>query len=102
MTSGAKQVCYLEGLFVRIGVIAPVHLFGLAEQDEVFKEEHVPQRLSPSTAHDKLVLAPQLPLLLQVHLQTSKPPSGTLGPALTPPRPPGERKGLEVELVTNS
>lgn len=77
-------MCYLEGLFVRVDVIAPIHLPGLAKQDEVFKEEHVPQVLFPSTAHDKLVLASQLPLLLKIHLQTEQASSGTLGPALTP------------------
>lgn len=75
---GLGRMCYLEGLFVRVDVMASVHLLGLAKQDELVKKEHVPQALLPSTADDKLVLTLQLPLLLQVHLWMQHPPSGPL------------------------
>lgn len=87
-----RRACYLEGLFVRVGVITPVHFSGLAKQDEVFEEEHVPQILFPSTANDKLILASQLPLLLQIHLQMEQASLRDL----IPPQSLG-REGLEVE-----
>ena len=66
---GTRQVHYLEGLLVRVDVVASVHLSGLAKQDEVIKEEDMPQILLSSTADDELIPAPQLPLLFQIHLR---------------------------------
>lgn len=68
--------CYLERLLVQVDLVAALHLLGLAEQDEVFKEEHVPQILLPPAANDKLVSAFQLPLLLQIHLQRNSQGAG--------------------------
>lgn len=69
---GTREEGPLEGLLVCVGVVDPTHLCGLAEQDGVFREEHFPQILSPSTANDECILASQWPLFLQIHLQTEQ------------------------------
>lgn len=76
-----RRAHYLEGLLVCVDVVAPVHLPGLAEQDEIFEKEDMPQVLLSSTVNDELIPASQLPLLLQIHLRTEQArlPQGPLG-----------------------
>lgn len=65
---GARAHSYLERLFVDANVISSFDLFGLAEQDEVFKQEDMAEVLPPPAPDDELVLAAELTLLFQVHL----------------------------------
>lgn len=73
-TSGAdgkawRTDSYLERLFVDVNVISSFDLFGLAEEDEVFKQEDMAEVLPPPAPDDELILAAELTLLFQVHLQ---------------------------------
>lgn len=61
---------YLQGLLVHVEVICSIHLPGLAEQDEVFEEGYMPERLLPSPA-DKELPTLQLPLLLSPQARTA-------------------------------
>lgn len=54
---------YFEGLFINVNVISSFDLFGLAEEDEVFKQEDVPEVFPPSTPDYELILAAELTLL---------------------------------------
>lgn len=69
---------YFEGLFVDIKVISSFYLLGLAEEDEVFEQEDVAEVLPASAPDDELVLAAQLTLLLQVHLERKHPSERTM------------------------
>lgn len=60
---------HLKGLLVDVDVVSSFDLFGLAEEDEVLEQEDVAEVLPAATPHDELVLAAQLTLFLQVHLQ---------------------------------
>lgn len=60
----------LKRLFVDVDVVSPFNLFGFAEQDEVLKQEDVPEVLPASAPHYELILTPQLALFFQIHLQT--------------------------------
>lgn len=60
---------YLEGLFIDIYVISSFDFFGLAEEDEVLKQEDVAEVFPPSTPDYELILAAELTLLFQVHLE---------------------------------
>lgn len=61
---------YLEGALVDIHIKATLNPLGFAEQDEVLKEEDVSLALPTAQPDGELVLPHQLPLLLQVHLDT--------------------------------
>jgi len=61
---------YLERALVDIHVKATLDPLGLAEQDQVLKEEDVSLALPPTQPDGELILPHQLPLLLQVHLDT--------------------------------
>lgn len=63
---------YFEGLFIDIDVVSSFDLFGLAEEDEILKQEDVAEVFPPSTPHYKLILAAELTLLLQVHLERKR------------------------------
>lgn len=54
---------YFEGLFIDVNVISSLDLFGLAEEDEVFKQEDVAEVFPPSTPDYELILAAELTLL---------------------------------------
>lgn len=64
-----RRRSHLERLFVDVNVISSFDLFGLAEEDEVFKQEDVAEVLPPPAPDDELILAAELTLLFQVHLQ---------------------------------
>lgn len=89
-----RRHSHLERLFVDVNVISSFDLFGLAEEDEVFKQEDVAEVLPPPAPDDELILAAELTLLFQVHLQRKhKRPRASLRtmrflvdpPDLTPP-----------------
>lgn len=61
---------YLEGALVDIHIKATLDPLGLAEQDQVLKEEDMSLALPTAQPDGELVLPHQLPLLLQVHLDT--------------------------------
>lgn len=61
---------YLEGALVDIHIKATLDPLGLAEQDQVLKEEDVSLALPTAQPDGELILPHQLPLLLQVHLDT--------------------------------
>lgn len=63
---------HFEGLFVDVDVVSSFDLLGLAEEDEVLEQEDVAEVLPAPTPHDELVLAAELTLLLQVHLQRKR------------------------------
>lgn len=54
---------YFEGLFIDVNVISSLDLFGLAEEDEVFKQEDMAEVFPASTPDDELILAAELTLL---------------------------------------
>lgn len=60
---------HFERLLVDVNVVSSFDLFGLAEEDEVFKQEDVAEVLPPPAPDDELILAAELTLLFQVHLQ---------------------------------
>ena len=60
---------YFEGLFVYVDVISSLDLLGLAEKDEVFKQEDMAKVFPPSTPDYELVLAAELTLFFKVHLE---------------------------------
>lgn len=68
--SNLQSCPYLEGALVDIHIKATLDPLGLAEQDQVLKEEDVALALPAAQPDGKLVLPYQLPLLLQVHLAT--------------------------------
>lgn len=71
MPKSNLQSCpYLEGALVDIDIKATLDPLGLAEQDQVLKEEDVSLALPAAQPDGELVLPHQLPLLLQVHLAT--------------------------------
>lgn len=53
---------YFEGLFIDVNVISSFDLFGLAEEDEVLKQEDVAEVFPPSTPDYELILAAELTL----------------------------------------
>lgn len=59
---------HLERLFVDVHIIAHVCLLGFAEENEILEEEDMTEALLLPEEHDKLILANQLALLLQIHL----------------------------------
>lgn len=61
---------YLEGALVDIHIKATLDPLGLAKEDEVLKEEDVSLALPAAQPDGELVLPHQLPLLLQVYLDT--------------------------------
>ena len=62
---------YLDAVFVHVDVVLALSASPrLAEEDEVFKQEHLTHHLLPALEHQELVLPQQLTLLLQVHLKT--------------------------------
>ena len=63
---------YLEGLFVCVHVISHVCLLGLAEENEVLEQEYVAETLLLPEGDQELILANQLPLLLQVDLSEKR------------------------------
>lgn len=63
---------HFEGLFVDVKVVSSFDLFGLAEEDEVLKQEDVAEVFPPSTPDYELVLAAELTLLFQVHLERKR------------------------------
>lgn len=60
---------HFERLFVDVHIIAHIGLLGLAEEDEILEEENTAGAFLLSEEHDELILANQLALLLQVHLE---------------------------------
>lgn len=70
----ARTGSHLEGLFVDVDVVSSFDLFGLAEEDEVLEQEDVAEVLPAAAPHYELVLAAELTLLLQVHLQRRRRP----------------------------
>lgn len=54
---------YFEGLFIDVNVISSFYFFGLAEEDEVFKQEHMAEVFPPPTPDYELILAAKLTLL---------------------------------------
>lgn len=48
---------YFERLFIDVNIISSLYLLGLAEEDEVFKQEDVTEVFPPSTPDYKLILA---------------------------------------------
>ena len=63
---------YLDAVFVDINVMLPLSASPrLTEENKVFKEEHPAHHLLPSLEHQELILAQQLPLLLEVHLNAA-------------------------------
>ena len=60
---------YLEWLFVDVCVIPYVRLPGLAKEDEFLKEKNVSETFFLPECNQELVLAYELPLLLQINLQ---------------------------------
>lgn len=67
----ALQGCpYLEGALVDIHIKATLDPLGLAKEDEVLKEEDVSLALPAAQPDGELILPHQLPLLLQVYLDT--------------------------------
>lgn len=54
--------CYFVRLFVDVNVISSFYLLGLAEEDEVFKQEDVTEVFPASTPHYELILAAELTL----------------------------------------
>lgn len=54
---------YFEGLFIDVNVISSFNLFGLTEEDEVFKQEDMAEVFPPSTPDYELILAAELTLL---------------------------------------
>jgi len=60
---------HLEGLLVDVRFVPHVRLPGFAEEDELLEEEHVAQTFPLPEGDRELILAYQLALLLQVHLQ---------------------------------
>lgn len=60
---------YFEGLFVDVNIISSFYLLGLAEEDEIFKQEDVAKVFPPSTPDYELILAAKLTLFLKVHLE---------------------------------
>lgn len=72
-TANAQTIdSYFEGLFVDVNVISSFYLFGLAEEDEVLKQEDVAEVFPPSAADDELILAAELTLLFKVHLERKR------------------------------
>lgn len=65
---GQTKDSYLEGLFIDVDVVSSFDLFGLAEEDQILKQEDVAEVFPPSAPHNKLILAAELTLLFQVHL----------------------------------
>lgn len=65
---------YLEGALVDIHIKATLDSLGLAEQDQILKEEDVSLALPTTQPDGELILPHQLPLLLQVHLDTGNIP----------------------------
>lgn len=61
---------YLEGALVDVHVKATLDPLRLAEQDEVLKEEDMSLALPAAQPDGEFILPHQLPLLLQVHLNT--------------------------------
>lgn len=61
---------YLEGALVDIHIKATLDPLGLAEEDEVLKEEDMSLALPAAQPDGELILPHQLPLLLQVYLDT--------------------------------
>lgn len=53
---------YFEGLFVDVNVISSLYLLGLAEEDEVFKQEDMAEVFPASTPDYELILAAELTL----------------------------------------
>lgn len=60
---------YLKGVLVYVDVQASLDAFGFAEQDQVFKQEHMSLALLSPVPDGKLILPDQLALFLQVHLR---------------------------------
>lgn len=61
---------YLEGALVNIHIKATIDPLGLAEEDEVLKEEDMSLALPAAQPDGELILPHQLSLLLQVYLDT--------------------------------
>jgi len=66
VTKGDPQAInsYFEGLFVDVKVISSFDLLGLAEEDEVFKQEDVAKVFPPSAPDYEFILAAEVTLLL--------------------------------------
>lgn len=69
---GQTKDSYFEGLFIDVDVVSSFDLFGLAEEDEILKQEDVAEVFPPSAPHYKLILAAELTLLFQVHLERKR------------------------------
>lgn len=54
---------YFEGLFIDVNVVSSFNFFGLAEEDEVFKQEDMAEVFPPSTPDYELILTAKLTLL---------------------------------------
>lgn len=59
---------YLEGVFVDEDVQPSLHLLGFTEENKLLKQEDVTLTFPPPCPDSELILADQLTLLLQVHL----------------------------------
>lgn len=69
---------YLEGLFVDVCVISHIRLSGLAEENEVLKEENVTEAFLLPESYQELILAYQLTLFFQIDLCIHKRKCGYL------------------------
>lgn len=60
---------YFERLFVDVNVISSLYLPGLTEEDEVFKQEDLAEVFPATTPDHELILAAELTLFFQIHLE---------------------------------
>lgn len=59
-----QKKSYFIGLFIDVNIISSFYLLGLAEEDEIFKQEDVAEVFPPTTPDYELILAAKLTLFL--------------------------------------
>lgn len=67
-------LAHLERALVDVHVKASLDFLGLAEEDQVLKQEDMPLAFLATQPNGELILPHQLPLLLEVHLVTEHTP----------------------------